>query len=90
VSFEVLTAVKMSMLVFRVLMPCERIDTFQRFEDSEDGGSMFLWNVGFYLHVHTALLPRRTTSISYEVKTSVFWVVAACCVVEVYIIEKYL
>jgi hypothetical protein len=27
----------------------------------EDGGSVFLWNAGIYLQVHTALQPRRTT-----------------------------
>jgi hypothetical protein len=37
---EVLTAVNMSMLVFRIV---------------EDGDSMFLRNVGIYLQGHTAL-----------------------------------
>jgi hypothetical protein len=27
----------------------------------EDGGSMFLWNVGIYLQVYTALQPTRPT-----------------------------
>jgi hypothetical protein len=27
----------------------------------EDGGSMFLWNIGIHLQVHTALQPRRPT-----------------------------
>jgi hypothetical protein len=28
---------------------------------AEEGGSMFLQTLGIYLHVHTALLPRRPT-----------------------------
>jgi hypothetical protein len=42
---EILTAVKMSVLIFW----------------ADDGGSMFLRNVGINLQVHTALQPRRAT-----------------------------
>lgn len=40
---------KMFMLIFWVVTLC--------------GGGMFLWKAGMYLQVHTALLPRRPTSI---------------------------
>jgi hypothetical protein len=45
VIFEVLRAVKMSMLIFR----------------AEEGDSVFLQNVDVSLQVHTALQPRRST-----------------------------
>jgi hypothetical protein len=47
----------------------------------EDGGNMFLWNVGIYLQVHAALQPTRPTStssqpwepqISYHIDHNVF------------------
>jgi hypothetical protein len=62
----VLMAVKMSMLVLWVITPCGLVGRYQRFGATyrEDGGSIFLWNVGIYLQVHTALQPRRTTSPS--------------------------
>jgi hypothetical protein len=48
--FEVLTAVKMSMLVFWVVMPCGLVGKYQRFGGTyclhlfspEDGGTIFL------------------------------------------------
>jgi hypothetical protein len=61
-SFEVLKTVKMMMLVFWVVTPCGLVDRYQHFSP-EDEGSMFLQNNGLYLHVHTALQPRRPTSI---------------------------
>jgi hypothetical protein len=54
--FEVLTAIKMPMLVFWVVTPCGLLGGYP-----EDGGSMFLRNVGIYLQVHTALQFRRPT-----------------------------
>jgi hypothetical protein len=54
--FEVITAVKMSILVLWVVMLCGLVG---RYLSPEDGGSMFLRNVGIYLQVHTALQPRR-------------------------------
>jgi hypothetical protein len=59
------TAEKMSMFFFRVVTPCELVSRHQRFGGTyfspEDGGSMFLRNIGVYLQVHTALQPRRPT-----------------------------
>jgi hypothetical protein len=52
-EFEVLTVVKMSVLVFWVVM----LWVFC----PEDGGNMFPQNVGIYLQVHTALQHRRLT-----------------------------
>jgi hypothetical protein len=49
--YEVLTAVKMSMLVFSILTPCGFVGRYQRFVGTassfgaEDEGSMFLRNV---------------------------------------------
>jgi hypothetical protein len=61
VRFEVLTAVKMQIFVFLVETPCGFVGRYQRFGGTyyiylnpEDGGSMFLWNVGIYLQVHRA------------------------------------
>jgi hypothetical protein len=51
--FDVLTAVKISMLVFWVV-------TLPGFRP-EDAGSMFLQNVGIYLQTYTALLHRGLT-----------------------------
>jgi predicted permease len=48
--FVVLTVIKMSMLVFWVVMPCELVDKYQNTDSSpEDRGSTFLRNVGIYL-----------------------------------------
>jgi hypothetical protein len=44
-------------LHFSAVLFCE----IQGFHDGEDGGSMFLRNVGIYLQVHKALLHRRLT-----------------------------
>jgi hypothetical protein len=52
-------AVKMLMLVFWVVTPC----VFS----PEDEGSFFLENVGIYLQVHMALLPRRPTLLKKTV-----------------------
>jgi hypothetical protein len=38
-------------------------------QSPEDGGSMFLRNVGIYLQVHTALHPRRPTSTNNSYST---------------------
>jgi hypothetical protein len=44
---------------------CELVRRNQHFSP-EDGGSMFLENVGIYLQVHMALLPRRPTLTSSQ------------------------
>jgi hypothetical protein len=54
--FEVLTAVKMSMLFFWVVTPCGLVGRYQRF-----GETCLI----FYLQVHTASQPRTTTSTSH-------------------------
>jgi hypothetical protein len=71
-KFEDVTAVKMSMLFFRIVTPCGLVG---RYEGSggtfclylqispEGGDSMFLPNVGINLQVHTALQFRRATEI---------------------------
>jgi hypothetical protein len=61
--FEVLTEVKLPMLVFWVVTPCGKVDRYQHFGgfNPEDGGSVFLRNVDIYLQVYTALQPRGTT-----------------------------
>jgi hypothetical protein len=74
--FEVLTAVKTSMLVFWVVLLCGLVGRDQRSGKTyclhlqhcrvevslEDGGSMFLRNVCIYLQIHTALQPRIPTT----------------------------
>jgi hypothetical protein len=61
VRSEVLTAVKISMLVFYVVTPCGYFP--------EDGDSMFYRNVGIYLQVHTASQPGTETQ-SEDVRES--------------------
>jgi hypothetical protein len=61
VSFVVHTAMTMSTLVFWVVTPCGHFSP-------EDGYSMFLRNVGIYLQVHRALLPRIPTSTNQSCK----------------------
>jgi hypothetical protein len=68
-SYEVFTALKMSMLVFCVVTTCGLVHKYHSFGgiyclhfSPEDGGSMFLRNVAIDLRVHTALRPRRLTS----------------------------
>jgi hypothetical protein len=60
--FEVLIAVKMWMLAFWVVTPCGL--------GPEDGGNMFLRDVGIYLPVHTALQPKRPTSFHFNLATN--------------------
>jgi hypothetical protein len=55
VRFGVFTAVRMMMMLFRVLAPC-------RFVSSEDRGSMFPRNVDIYRRVYT--VPKSRTSSS--------------------------
>jgi hypothetical protein len=62
VSFEVLTVVKMSILVFWVVMPYGLVGRYHQHFGPEDEGSMFLQNVAIYQQVHIELLPRRPTS----------------------------
>jgi hypothetical protein len=50
---------------------------------TEDGGSMFLRNVGIYLQVHTALLPRRSTKTALNMKMAVFWDFSPCSLIEI-------
>jgi hypothetical protein len=60
---EVLTVTKTSMVVSWVVTPCGILGTYKRFGETycpEDGGSIFLRNVGIYIQVHTALQPRKT------------------------------
>lgn len=61
---EVLTAVKMSILLLCIVAPYGLISRYQLFRGiSEDGGSMSLRNVDLYQQVHTALQLRNLTSI---------------------------
>jgi hypothetical protein len=72
VTSEVLTAVKMSLLVFWEVTPCGLVGRYLRFS-TEDGGNMFFRNVGTYLRLHTALQPRRLTSaVTHEFRCSEF------------------
>jgi hypothetical protein len=73
--FDVLTAVKMSMLVFWVVTPCGLVGRYQRFggtyclylqDWSEDGGRTFLRNVGIYPQTHMTSQPRRTINYNSE------------------------
>jgi hypothetical protein len=67
--FEVLKALKMQVMVFRVVTPCglqvepnvseEHTVTIFRAEDRDN---MFLQNDGIYLQVHMVLQPGRSTS----------------------------
>jgi hypothetical protein len=65
--FEIFTAVRM-MMFFWVLTPCRLVGKSQRLHlqdfSTEEGGSMFLRNVGIYRRVYTASKPRRPTSSS--------------------------
>jgi hypothetical protein len=72
VKFEVLMEVKISMLVFRVVIPYGIVvDTKVLVEytvpSPKDVGSMFLRNVNIYVQVHTALQRRRPTSTLFFV-----------------------
>jgi hypothetical protein len=68
--FQVLTAVKMPMLIFWVVTLCGFAGRYHRFGGtycSEDGGNMFFRNVGgICLQVHMPLLPRRPTPTQYR------------------------
>jgi hypothetical protein len=73
--FEVLTAMKMSILnILPGITPCGLVDRHQRFGGTycchlqggnyfglEDGNSMFLVSGGIDLQVHRVLLPTRPT-----------------------------
>jgi hypothetical protein len=59
--FEVLTTVKMSMLVFWAVVPC--VGRYQQPFSPEDGEGMLLRNVSVDLLVHTAIQSRRTISV---------------------------
>jgi hypothetical protein len=63
-------AVKMSMVLFLVVMPCELVERYQSFGGfmNEDGDSEFLQNYGVYLHVNTASTHKTTIN-----KFSVFF-----------------
>jgi hypothetical protein len=61
VRYEVLTAVRMSMLFSWIMTPCRLVGRYQRFFSPEDGDSIFLRNV-IYLRVYRASQLRRTTS----------------------------
>jgi hypothetical protein len=58
VRSDILTPMKMSMLVFWLVKPCGLVG---RSDQSEDGNSMFLRNFGIYLQVNAAWHPRRST-----------------------------
>jgi hypothetical protein len=70
----VLTAVNIPILAFWVVMPSGRVGKYQLSEEHyvspEDGGSMFLRNVGIFLEVHTVLQPRRSILISACYRTN--------------------
>jgi hypothetical protein len=69
-TFEILTAVKMSMPVFWVVTPCGLVGRYQLLRGTycvhihfspEYGGSMFLRNAGIYLQDHIASQSRIPT-----------------------------
>jgi hypothetical protein len=61
---EVIGAVNILILIFRVAVMCGLIGRYQCFRRmyrmfrQEDGGSIFLRNGGIYLQIHTALARR--------------------------------
>jgi hypothetical protein len=59
--FKVLAMVKMLILLSWVVMPCGLVGRHILPSCPEDGGIMFLWNIGVYLELHTSLQPRRST-----------------------------
>jgi hypothetical protein len=83
VRFEVLTAVKMSMLVFWAARPRGLVDKCHALDEhgtsifrADDRGSMFLRNVGIYQQVHTAYNPGnqyRYLNGGFMVKTTSIW-----------------
>jgi hypothetical protein len=60
---KILTALKISMLVFLLATQCGLVGRYQhfgrRYFSPQDEGSMFFRNVGIYLQTHMALLHRR-------------------------------
>jgi hypothetical protein len=63
-KFGVLTAVKISIVVFWIVTPCG-LQVFTNWRDvSIDWGGTSLWNVGNQIQDHTASQPRRPQSIS--------------------------
>jgi hypothetical protein len=72
----------MSMLVFCVLTPCGLVGRYEHFGESnfspEDGDSMFLRNVGVYLQIHMALLPRRPT-MTNSLPFKLCFIYSRCC-----------
>jgi hypothetical protein len=69
--FEVLAAVKMSMLVFWAVRPCGLAGSYR-----DDGGRLFLRNVGNHPQGHTASQPTKSPSTSFVPSSSV---VASIC-----------
>lgn len=64
--FEVLAELKMSMLVFWVVVNCELLGRYRRFRLSpESGGSISLRNFGNDVQVHMVLQPRKPTDTIY-------------------------
>jgi hypothetical protein len=64
VGFEVFTAVVMKSIIFWDMMPCNLLRCNRRFggtffSDPEDGGDMFLRNVGCISTDYTASHPTR-------------------------------
>jgi hypothetical protein len=73
--FEFLTAVKMPML-FWVVILCGLVGRYQHLEEHnafspEDGSSMFHWNIGIYLQVHMLLQPKDQHQ---EDKMKFYWI----------------
>jgi hypothetical protein len=69
--FEVLTAMKMSVLVFCVVTPCGLVGRYQHSGLTLKMETLFLQNVSIDLQVQRALQPRRQTLI---ILTLMLWI----------------
>lgn len=65
VRCDILKAVTMSVLAFRVVMPCGHVERYQHLDGiPKNGANTFLRNVGICVQVRTAIRARRPSLTS--------------------------
>lgn len=77
-TFQVLMAVKMLLMLIWVVTPCVLVSIYQHFEKHwylhtsphgiKDGDSMFLPNTDIYLQVHTAISTQNHISFTFPLQ----------------------